>query len=228
MSSGTLWSIQWEIVFSLMLPIYLLLARRRTWLVSAIALVALIFGWRYELTAASYLPMFFFGSVLGLHWESVERRFQFLATRTLASHVWGVAFLITGLTGMCSVFLLGPVLRSHGIPLHQIVVPIVIAAIVLLLITVQVWPPVRRLLSSALPVALGKISFSLYLVQWPIIMLAIFLMPPGTVSIAITLAVSLGASVAFYFVIERPSHRLASYVGTRIRGSKTVADALVT
>lgn len=81
------------------------------------------------------------------------------------------------------------------------------------------------LLRRRAPAALGRISFSLYLVHVPVLLAAYHLLQgevPAWATTAIGGVASLGAAVAMYALVEKPSRRLARWVewrlGTR-RGS---------
>jgi len=76
----------------------------------------------------------------------------------------------------------------------------------LLLLSLQVDGPVRRLLSMRAPVAVGKVSYGLYLVHWPVFTLmrqhgwALDRLGPAVLAVSITVAVT----TASYVVLERP------------------------
>ncbi|HTS15675.1 MAG TPA: acyltransferase family protein, partial [Candidatus Sulfotelmatobacter sp.] len=62
---------------------------------------------------------------------------------------------------------------------------------------------------------LGRISFSLYLVHWPILVLPAALLPPGqTLTLASSLAlagVSIAVAAALHYAVEEPFHRGARF-----------------
>ncbi len=62
---------------------------------------------------------------------------------------------------------------------------------------------VSRVLASPLPVAVGLISYSLYLWHWPVVVYVNMLEPPWF-SGYLVLAMSLGLSVVSYFLVEQP------------------------
>jgi peptidoglycan/LPS O-acetylase OafA/YrhL len=83
--------------------------------------------------------------------------------------------------------------------------------------------PTRNILSSRVPVFLGKISFGLYLIHWPVFCSiscwAYLKMSPSTgpqtaafLTSVITMIVSIGLGYALYLLADRPSLRLSRWV----------------
>ncbi len=89
--------------------------------------------------------------------------------------------------------------------------------IVLLLVVVMLWTPLRSLLQLKPFVALGKISFSLYLTHGPIVIGMLFLLGPGKRTTIVQIVLSLAVAVAFYYLVEKGAHRLSRHVAQRIR-----------
>lgn len=219
-ASGTvspLWSLQWEILFSLLLPVYVMIARRVPPFLLGVACIALpAIGMQVGSGALTYLPMFGIGAALAAGWErisSVTERW----TGLLASLGW--------LSALC-LALLAIGVRWTGVPgIGQLPRPvslvIALAGVVVLVVTAARWRPLSALLSLRLAAWLGAISFSLYLVHEPIVLATEFAI--GSASQAILIAVPLSFFVAWLFllVVERPSHRIAA----RVKSGGSVPDA---
>jgi peptidoglycan/LPS O-acetylase OafA/YrhL len=221
-SMGVLWSLQWEIVFSLLLPVYVLLARQHRVVTGCVAAAACLLGWWVGSPALQYLPMFFLGSVMAEKWEAIRARFSFLARGGPASWATGLGLLVLACCGLTSFYLLGRPLTDHGLPARVWTLPLVLAAIALLIVLAQEWPPLRRALSTRPAVFLGTISFSLYLVHLPVVVLFLFVIGPGPLSMVTSVATALVLTVVFHRLVERPAHRLARRIRARVR--KTAGD----
>lgn len=211
-SLGVLWSLQWEVIFSLALPLYLLVGRRWPKISLAAGMVLCLLGWKFNVAAAQYLPMFLLGVVLAMNWDRIAAALEPLARRRAAWNATGVAVLAAALTGMLAFYILGPRLGEWS---RVVTVPITLAAIILLMVLVQTWQPLTRLLSIAPLRFLGRISYSLYLVHMPLVVLFLFVFKPGPVSALAAIVTALVVSVAFYYAVERPAHRLAQNVRKR-------------
>jgi peptidoglycan/LPS O-acetylase OafA/YrhL len=221
-SLGVLWSLQWEILFSLALPLYLYLARNHGLLAGIAAGAACILGWSINDPATSFLPMFFFGSLLAQHWDRVVRAFTFLTLRNGWVHVAGTALLGVGVGAICSFFLLGHFLQSLGLPPRVVTLPVVLGGICLLLVLAQVWVPLKSLLCSRFLVFMGTISFSLYLVHRPIVVATAFVLHIGKSSAVVSVIISLVVAYVFYRLVEMPAHRLSQRVASRVRAKSPV------
>ncbi|QIG38301.1 acyltransferase [Microbacterium sp. 4R-513] len=218
-SIGVLWSLQWEVLFSLALPVYLLLVRKYPKSATAVAVVSCLVGWANADQVLSFMPMFFFGALLAQYWERVCRAFSFLRNGRLSSHAWGAVLVALAACGLTSYFLLGRWLGSVGAPARVVTLPLVMAAIMLLIIVSVNWPPLSRLLSTRGLVFLGTISFSLYLVHRPIMIMVAFLAGIGPMPAILAIVASVGVAIGFYYVAERPVHRLSRRIERSVRAS---------
>lgn len=215
---GVLWSLQWEVVFSLLLPVYLLLGVRKPWVTALVALAVFLFGWYAGVPAAQYLPVFFVGTLLALGWERVASAFSFLGRGSAGAHLAGALLFVVSICGITSYFLIGRQLLAAGWPARLCTLPITLAGISLLIIIVQQWPPLRRLLTARAFRWLGAISFSLYLVHRPIIIAFAFAFHRGPDAVVAGVVTSLAVAVVFYWLVERPSHRVSRRTAAAIRG----------
>lgn len=223
---GTLWSLQWEVIFSLALPVYLLTVRRYPIPASIIALVVCVLGWANNDPATSYLPMFFFGALLAQYWDGVGRAFRFLSAGRWWSHLIGAALTLGAVVGLTSFFILGRSLEAHAIAPRVATMPLVLAGIVLLIITGTAWPPLSRALTSRPLLFLGTISFSLYLVHRPLMIATAFLAGTGAGPALIEILVALVAAAGFYFIAERPMHRLSQRVARSVRAEEAARESV--
>jgi peptidoglycan/LPS O-acetylase OafA/YrhL len=206
--NSPLWSLNWEVRFSLLLPLYIVaavVARRILWF-GVIALLGLIAfaadGGRQQ---EMYLPMFALGVLMAKNWERLPE----LGRRRL----WGLAVLTPVL--LTARWWSQPSLGKHAMALVS-VEALGAAATVYLFAR---WSAARALGESGSFQWLGKRSFSLYLVHEPIVV-SVALLLGGRVAapviLAIALPVSLAAAALFFRVVELPSHRLARAVGRRL------------
>ncbi|GAB4099094.1 acyltransferase [Sinomonas halotolerans] len=217
-----LWSLRWEMWFSLLLPLYVALgivlpARLRApawapWLVVA-ALLALAAPSNDGV--ARCLPLFMLGVLLAAQQE----RLAVLAARVPAP-AWPLV-LAGGLAAMWLPWMWDP----HASPSH---LARAVGAVVLVVVAVH-WAPAVRGLSGRLAGWLGTVSFSLYLTHEPIVVAAYHVAGPGGtleragipaglwLSVPLGLAGSLAMAAVFHRAVERPSHRIAQWLGRRFR-----------
>ncbi|MBU4214675.1 MAG: acyltransferase [Actinobacteria bacterium] len=221
-SLGVLWSLQWEVVFSLTLPVYLLVARRHPLIGGAVGVALGLAGWTWNNPGSMYLPMFFLGVVLATQWDRVSALLAFMSSGRAWTHVVGVVVLALAWSGLSSYYLLGPHLGSAA---RIGTVPIVLAAIAVIICLAQTWPPLRSVLSVRPLTFAGKASYSLYLVHLPIVVLFLFVLVPGPRAAVTAIVVALTVAVAFYFVVEKPAHKLSRLVGARVRNLGTGSTA---
>jgi peptidoglycan/LPS O-acetylase OafA/YrhL len=192
-----LWSLQWEVIFSLLLPVYLLVGRlpKRS-LVGLVALLVMCVGGIHD-DYTHYLPPFMLG-VLAAYERSrivelIDRRrawWLLAASSVCLTATWwlpsGVGQRIgLGLTGAAALGLV-----VCGITRGEF----------------------AHLLESRPLQVLGRRSFSLYLVHEPVLVAMAFALggKPALLLLAVTAlpVIALGTE-AFYRLVERPSHALA-------------------
>jgi peptidoglycan/LPS O-acetylase OafA/YrhL len=118
---------------------------------------------------------------------------------------------------------------ASGGPAYQGALPLVALVSGALLLGLQVDGPLRRVLSVGPLVALGRISYGVYLYHWPVFVLldADRTGLDGPVLLAVRLAVTLTVSVASFRLLELPI-RHATRVAPRLTfGASAVATATV-
>ena len=204
---GVLWSLRWEVLFSLALPFLLraerLLTRLTIPLLLALPLVVDRAGGR---VALMFAPPFLLGVLLALHEAEVVGWRARIAGRGAPLAVVAAACLLGA-----DLWLPGAE-RAQG-PSGALVVAGAGLAVVLPL----VYASVARPLLTAPMQWLGSRSFSLYLVHFPIVLAYAYGLhhPHLPVLAAVAVPTSLLAAELFHRVVERPCHRLARAAGAR-------------
>lgn len=203
--NSPLWSLRWEMYFSLAFPAFLLLLRARGsrawWVFGALMAIGFV-GRRFSLDALAYLPLFGVGVVLAGNLASVRR--------------WGRrAPLAPVLGAVVGVGLLSLPARAAGLPLagtwRLLGACLVTAA-------AAGASDASFLARSRVCAWLGRISFSLYLVHEPLVVtLANLGLRDPRVAPPLLIAASLVLGDLFYRAVERPTHALARRLGASLR-----------
>ena len=232
---STLWSLRYEVLFSLALPIYAGLALVwRGYLVPKLLLTvaAISVGGFINQPFLIYLPMFLLGVFLVTERHTVSAIGQSIRDARFATAWW---FLILSgalllLMSWWIVVLSSPPSWAFG----AMYGPTAFGATLLVFLATE-WTGLQRSLSTRPVLWLGTVSFSLYLVHEPIVISARYLFGPDWLILESigAVIVSLGVAQIFYMLIEGPSHRFSQSVRRRIvqrleettSGSPRSADA---
>lgn len=220
--NNPLWSIQWEFIFSLLLPVFIwigvLLKHRPISLGAGCALVVGL-GYLTSTPALMYLPVFLTGVMLALRWSSVSSVLLRLSNNRFGHYLW-VTFLLISFVMLSSHWILWScrVTDSVLIAASQ---AFVLWGAANLVIAAALCPFAKRALTSGVTQWLGRISFSLYLVHAPIIIAAVYLFGANqwVKPVIVAIPTSLIVAQMFYWLVERPSHKLAKKVGNNARKS---------
>lgn len=218
---NVLWSLRWEVFFSLLLPLFVFLAVkvRRFWVI-AIGLCIIVSGTgdTTHVDPRLYLPVFFIGTLMALHLGEIQEwSRQRGRTFWISTLVVSLFFLIAS-----HIFLFAIPSASVGGHILNALVGAGAAGSILCAIG---FPAIRNTLRRRVPQFLGRISFSLYLVHVPIIAtLAYFLGEQMWWLVAlIGIPLSVGVAVLFFRFVEGPSQRLARFVGGKLAALRTPA-----
>lgn len=212
--NNPLWSILWEMVFSMSLAVFVGLAviLKRVWPLALAAVVA-VTAVGMNTTAASfhYLPAFFVGALAAVLLPRIHRLGERVSSWRLGGILWFTALvgallllIVTWLTPAT----LPPALTSALGGLQPV------AALIILVCCLE-WSPLSRLLSTRAFRWAGMISFSLYLVHVPIILTSYYLFRslPLPVVAVLGALIALVVSVAFYWLVEKRAHGLSKRAG---------------
>lgn len=203
--NSPLWSLRWEVLFSLLLPAYLWagMMLKRGWVLGLGAMLVLsLIGMAVGEEHLAYLPMFGIGVLLAVALPDLEGSF--------GRRSWlGPATFAAGAVGLTLTWVVPTLPGQHVIAL---------ASCALIVLAFACWrqasvfgnlPPLKWL---------GSRSFSLYLVHEPVVvsLATIFgTSNPGWV-LLIALPVALAVAEGFFRLVESGSHRLANRVGDAV------------
>jgi len=216
--NSPLWSLQWEIWFSMLLPAYIWAATRlrgtKCALIGALGLLA-VTQWEMasSLGAIAYFPVFGLGVLMARNADALHAA----AAR--------VGRMRTGwpLVLAASVLLLTFDWMARGVP----GVPVIFLGICrvgaclgacLVVFAAGYSPGFKRFLIRRPVHWLGVRSFSLYLTHEPVALALGFAIGPSATVLLVPAAVPTALLVAavFYVLVERPSHRLARAIRRRV------------
>lgn len=222
--NGAFWSLQWEVIFSLLLPVFalLLLVRRLPALVVGGLLVVVSASGSVArhvgaisptaVGAAIYLPVFALGVLLAANWPQVLRCGRWLdgAPAIVALAGW------VGLLLLLVLPWIGPGCLSTSTPGHALATAGQTFAAVCLVALVAATGVGRRCFSGHVVGWLGARSFSIYLVHSPIIITTTFVLggtPNAVLVLVIAGPLALAAADVFYRTVERPSITFSRRLG---------------
>lgn len=217
--NSPLWSLKYEVLFSLLLPVFVAFALtlRRLVIVKVVALVAIgMLGARVSSPEATYLPLFGIGALMAAHRDALvwpARRLRAGGNRFWWSvGLTALALLTTNATWQVRALLPGHLPDPDVMPFAYAVEMCGAALVVYLAWS---WTPWARLLDGRACRWLGARSFSLYLVHEPIVVSVALLLGPRRAMATLFLAAPLVAAATelFYRLVEWPSIGSARTIG---------------
>lgn len=211
--NGPLWSLRWELIFSLSLPLYAWLGARfgRHWLpllpvIAALAAVVTLVG----ASAATYLLTFGIGVLFAAGLGSVEQLARRVSTSRRAPLWWVLLFVVDVLL-LTARWTLVPILPR---PWSAAGVSLVVLGAAGCLFLAVTCPLAGRVLTTRGAQWLGAVSFSLYLTHEPIVVAIAQILPTpiDRYTILVSTPVSLAFAAGFTKLVERPAHGLSTTV----------------
>jgi peptidoglycan/LPS O-acetylase OafA/YrhL len=218
---GVTWSLVHEIRFSLAFPLLMIVVRRTSWRLCAIAAIWVYFGARLFVPplplsldeSLQYLPLFFVGVLLARHQASVSD----FVSGSPATVKLGIICLAV-LAYLCR--WLWPV------PSFMQDLMSGAGAVVLVVCVLEISVCAR---AASIPVAqwLGDISYSLYLIHCPILFTLVYLLRgwvPVYVPLALTPVVSLAIAHVLCRYVEQPAIAVSRLLGSRHAPNQPAGD----
>ncbi|CAH0136687.1 MULTISPECIES: acyltransferase [unclassified Microbacterium] len=210
--NNVLWSLRWELIFSLALPLFVVLAvvlRRHAMLAATAACALTVVGRIIDVEALVYLPVFMLGSLMAVRLDDLLAWVRRPRPRAFWPCVTTIA-----LTLLIASWLTRPFAEPSSI-VGRAMWGLAGIGAALVIVVAMGWPRLRAGLESPVPQWLGRTSYSLYLVHVPLIGTLAYLW--GSENWALVAAVGIPASLflgaLFHRVLEAPAHRLARAAG---------------
>jgi peptidoglycan/LPS O-acetylase OafA/YrhL len=217
--NNPLWTIYWEVAFSMMLPLFVGIAvlLRRWWpLLLVFATIAGFVGTVVGGSAFHYLPAFFVGALAAVGLPALQSASARISSWRAGWLVW-LAGLVASL-----LFLIASWLVPSAGPLKEAALYGIrpVAALGVLVCCLG-WRPLVTMLSRQPFQWAGKVSFSLYLVHAPIIIALSYLLPGVSFFVVAGLAIALafGTATLFHWLVEQRAHGLSRWFGSLVAGT---------
>jgi peptidoglycan/LPS O-acetylase OafA/YrhL len=151
-----LWSLKWEVLFSVLLPVYVAVGRRiNPALVMAGSLVLLALGSTVQSGVLMYLPMFAIGVALAHAWSRISRWAEAINGSRMGWMAWGALLIVSAILTL-STWMFNPLRLGIG----ALTLPLILVGVVGLILVAAFSPLARWTLSSRPFVWLGTLSFS--------------------------------------------------------------------
>ena len=219
MINSVLWSLRYEVAFSLLLPIVVLVVRRmprRLWFTLPASLALVVLGQYSGSHWAAWLSIFGVGVALAMGMDDMRRLAACIERSALRGVIW--TFLITA---SIALMLAEWIFRGLHVPTATWVVntpPMVTLGGALACFIVLGCPAANRLFSGRFLQWAGRISFSLYLVHEPVAVSIASLVTPGTIGTVLTVlgtcAVSVVLATLLHRFVEAPCQQWSRDLGT--------------
>ncbi|MCJ0978356.1 acyltransferase [Rhodococcus sp. ARC_M12] len=213
-----LWSLRWEVWFSLLLPAFVLIAsiRRFHFLLTLFSLYAFsALGSVTQTAPLQLLPLFGIGVVLATAYEQIantytkyikQSKIRSIALILIATMLVTMNWTIGGITSSKYLSAIGSASLLIGATL---------------LVTISLLDPLAHRFLTLRPISwLGSRSFSLYLTHEPVVVsIAYIASSPVTPAPTLIVGIPLSLAIAelFHRAVERPSHHLARRVGQSVK-----------
>lgn len=221
-TASPLWSLQWEVWFSLLLPLFVFAvhprqsARRPLWLALTAPLAAIAI---FVLGGAQYLMVFLVGAALAAAKDPIAALVgRMTRTRWSAALVWSACALWV-------LVMLPARWTLAGIPVvpSPMYLPLSISAAAVVLVMALHCRIVTRALTTRVLLWFGAVSFSLYLVHEPILVSLAKLFGDDRLWIALPLgmAIAIAVGAGFWMAVERPATALSRWIGRAVKSRRS-------
>lgn len=207
--NNPLWSLHWELVFSLALPLFVVAAvwSRRWW--PAVVIGSCLTMWVGSIVsspALTYLPVFLVGATIAVNLAAIDVLGRRIARLRGTHIVWAGIFAASIVTLLAS-WLTGPLSAEFASVTGALraLTPLAAGGLVVCALG---WSPIGRLLRTRPFLYLGKISFSLYLVHVPVLIFTSHALKglPQAVSMLVGVVLAGGIAIGFHWLVEGRSH----------------------
>jgi peptidoglycan/LPS O-acetylase OafA/YrhL len=215
--NNPLWSLTWEIAFSVSLPLYAFIALKTRngwlWVIAASALVSAI-GYGTNSLALMYMPTFLIGSVTAANLDKVVAAAA--AINSSRRHtLWWSLILLASLISISGFRVTESMefVKPYTLINHVLSTTTVLGYAGFLFIAMGC-NSAKRFLGTRTFQWLGARSFSLYLVHVPILAtLGFALIGHEWVAVVIGIPLSIVVAAVYARFVEQPCHRFAKRVG---------------
>ena len=216
--NNALWTLRYELLFSFMLPIFVVvaLAAKRYWVANLVVCsIVIVIGQINQASGLAFMPIFMIGCVIAVHLTSMQ---AWVALPSNANWVrWGAPVLLAVSLVLISLHatVWGLFPTKGRIQEWSFYFEFLGAAG--LVLVVALWKPLATLLSTRVLKWLGRISFSLYLIHMPLLVLVDRLIGPNNnlLKVVITAVLAFALAEVFCRFVEQPLHRLSRHIGVR-------------
>lgn len=225
-SSGNLsplWSLQWEVLFSLLLILYVAVIRKMPPLLAIVAALSLcVVGDAISSPVLMFLSMFAIGTGLAFGWDRMAASRDQLEIRMRRHMLLYGSAVILALAVTVAMQITPTLIAALDIPSRLMGVGSMIASMLGLtasIVLIGLAKPLRVIFEMRLIQWFGLISFSIYLVHEPILLAFTYLFDAAPVGVLAALVLAFPIAHVFYVAIEKPSHTLARRFSKRSPGA---------
>jgi peptidoglycan/LPS O-acetylase OafA/YrhL len=212
-----LWTLQWEMLFSLLLPLYVFyvvrVRVRWAWKATLVG-ITITAGLLAHVDSIVYMSMFAIGCLVA----AALPQATVLASRLPNAAMAAIAILAALLISSRWMLLAA----TDDATILTLAKLLVIFGALLVVLLAALWRPAIKILELRPIRLLGTISFSLYLVHEPVVLAFSFGLGPMWSWLAVPSALIVAG--VFYRYVEKPSHRFAQAAGRHF-DRRTVREA---